>query len=556
MTQSAASVGPGSGPPAQLLLFAAPLLREGLARLLGGDPPGYRVATSPAELEGAPQLVIWSLEGPLQPLALLEELERLEQRWLPAPLLLLLPADPGCRGDWLLQLSAAGLLQQPDAEELLAAVDTLLAGGRVVKLRDADPAGSGAAYGGGPMGLGQWLLVSGLQQIDADLVLCRRLLDPPPANPLLQLILEGRQRELRLARRLLLWLWGPISLAWSNPLEAAPPPPPPRSPAGGSTAITLRQRTAEGVWQAIRERLRQASDGPLVRRQAGALFALEGLSPERRRDLLLALLEQLDRLLRRMREERLRGAELNEHWARLQPELRRQALREMAGAYVQLPLQGSLLPVADTLTRSGSWDLDDPELPPSQPMLAALLSAQPLLVDGRLLAPDEPQALLHLEVLVANWLIRTAEAISAEVLACCGEWPELRRYLLVQELLATRSLERLRNQLNAQQRWSEWFERPVQLYESRRLLYHLREGTIEPLLLTEPRDEELRRLGWLQQGVTLALEARDALAPQLRAFLRRLGDLIVVVLTQVIGRAIGLVGRGILQGMGRGVSRG
>jgi hypothetical protein len=37
---------------------------------------------------------------------------------------------------------------------------------------------------------------------------------------------------------------------------------------------------------------------------------------------------------------------------------------------------------------------------------------------------------------------------------------------------------------------------------------------------------------------------------------RRLGDLLVVVLTQVIGRAIGLVGRGILQGLGRSVSRG
>ena len=51
------------------------------------------------------------------------------------------------------------------------------------------------------------------------------------------------------------------------------------------------------------------------------------------------------------------------------------------------------------------------------------------------------------------------------------------------------------------------------------------------------------------------LEARDALAPQLRSLLRRLGDLLVVVLTQVIGRAIGLVGKGILQGMGRSVSR-
>ncbi|MBU6353317.1 MAG: DUF3685 domain-containing protein, partial [Cyanobacteria bacterium REEB498] len=61
---------------------------------------------------------------------------------------------------------------------------------------------------------------------------------------------------------------------------------------------------------------------------------------------------------------------------------------------------------------------------------------------------------------------------------------------------------------------------------------------------------------WGQQLVTLALEARDALAPQLQAALRQLGDLVVVVLTQVIGRAIGLVGRGVMQGLGRSVSRG
>jgi hypothetical protein len=74
--------------------------------------------------------------------------------------------------------------------------------------------------------------------------------------------------------------------------------------------------------------------------------------------------------------------------------------------------------------------------------------------------------------------------------------------------------------------------------------------------VTELRDRELRNLPWPQQLVTLALEARDALAPQLQSLLQSLGDLIVVVLTQVIGRAIGLVGRGIAQGMGRSVGRG
>ncbi|WP_259739147.1 DUF3685 domain-containing protein [Synechococcus sp. CS-205] len=563
MTQPLPAQGPGGQLGAQVLLLAQPLLRQGLRRLLEEASPPCRVASGPSELDGAPQLVIWSLEAPIHPDNLLLELQRLEQRWLPAPLLLLLPAQPGCSPEWLLQLPAAGLLQQPEPEALLGAVSTLLGGGRVVAVGDgsdtmANPRAEGA-WGAGTMGLGQWLLISGLQQIDRELEVCRGLLDPPPTNLLLQLILEGRRRELHAARQLVIWLWGPVSMAWSAtgvPLELEAPTREPRPPSSGSTAITLRQRTAVAVWEAIHQRLGQASQGQLLRQGSSELFALEGLSPERRRDLFLALLTQLDQLLRELRQEHLRGDDLQQRWQALQPNLRRQALRQMAGPYVQLPQQGALLPVAETLTSEGSFDLDDPELPSSQPMLAALLSAQPLLVDGRLLAPDEPQALLYLEALVSNWLIRSAERISADVLASCGDWPELRRYLLVEELIATRSLERLRNQLNAQQRWSEWFEKPVQLYESQRLLYRLEEGgTIRPLLLTEPRDEELRQLGWLQQSVTLALEARDALAPQLRALLQRVGDLVVVVLTQVIGRAIGLVGRGILQGLGRSISR-
>jgi hypothetical protein len=176
-------------------------------------------------------------------------------------------------------------------------------------------------------------------------------------------------------------------------------------------------------------------------------------------------------VITRLRHEGLRGDELVERFQQLQPELRRLALRDMAGAYVQLPQEGSLLPVAITLAEAGDFELDDPELPSPLPMLMALVQAQPMLVNGRLLAPDEPPALLQLEALISNWLIRTAELISAELLACCSTWPELRRYLLSDELLATRNLERLRNQLNTQQRWSGWFERPIQLYESRRLLY-------------------------------------------------------------------------------------
>ncbi|MEI6030437.1 MAG: DUF3685 domain-containing protein [Synechococcaceae cyanobacterium ELA739] len=534
----------------QLLVFAEPLQRDGLLVWLAAADQGWITLTSADELKGAPQLVLWSLKGSPAPQQLSAELEQLQERWQPAPLLLLLPQGHPYSRDFLLQLPLQGLLEAPDAAGLRQAVATLLGGGRVVEIGEGQTA---EVVNDGALGLGQWLLISGLHQIDAEIRLCRRLLDPPPATWLAELLLLGRLRELTAARQLLLWLWGPMGVAWPGSAASRPEPGAP-APSRG-VAITLRQRTADGLWQALRERLNQSAEAPASRGSA-QLLALDGLQPDRRRDLLLALVEQFEQLRQRLQQDGLGGEVLLRRWQDLQPELRRQALRRMAGTYVQLPWQGNLRPVASTLMEASELSILDGDLPDPVPMLGTLIQARPLLVEGRLLAPDEPQALLYLELLLNNWLVRSAELISAEVLAVCADWPELRRYLLRPELLATRSLERLRNQLNARQRWSTWFERPIQVYESRRPLYRLEQGAIETVDLLEPRDQELRQLGWLQQGVTLALESRDALAPQLRSLVRGLGALLVMLLTQVVGRAIGLIGRGILQGMGRSVGRG
>jgi hypothetical protein len=557
-----------------LLLFADRLQQAGLRSWLEAADSGWQVIGDPASLDGAPKLVLWSLSSRIEPTALESELRLMMERWQPAPVLLLLPRGHGYSSSFLLQLGATGLLEDPQTSALIESVRVLLAGGRVLDLAAPTGMAEPSPPAGPVLGLGGWLLLSGLQQIDAELRLCQRLLDPPPTSPLSLLLLRGRQRELSCARSLLLWLWGPLQMAWPESPATVPGPTPPASAgvtgsagtASGALAITLRQRSADGLWDALRQRLeQQASRAPDNR--SGQLLALDGLAPERRRDLLLALLEQFAQLRDRLRHaladapaprsgapsppaERLLQA-----WRTLQPDLRREALRQLAGTYVQLPREGVLTPVAERLMAVSDLSEAEPELPDPEAMLTALVQATPLLVEGRLLPPDEPQALLYLELLLANWLIRNAERISAEVLAACADWPELRRYLLRADLLSTRNLERLRNQLNAQQRWSSWVVRPIQIYESRRPLYQLQSGAIACIDLSEPRDRELRQLGPLQQLVTLALETRDALAPQLHALVRGLGDLLVVLLTQVVGRAIGLVGRGILQGMGRGVSR-
>ena len=532
----------------EILLFAPDLLGESLAAEIPTDERPLQVRLSADQLQGHPSLVIWSLPTEPQPLILQREILQLQQRWTPAPILLLLPAD--FRGDPqdLLALNCDGILQDADLEALRSAVQTLLNGGRVLNFK---PRTAHASSNDQPLSMGQWLLVSGLQQIGRDLQVIEALLDPPPEHLVMRLMLEGRCRELRSARNLLLWLWGPLhtGLAEAVPLRDQ----------NNTLQLTLNDRQPTAVWKAIQERLEGAVSSGLGN-GTGQLLAIEGLHPERRRDLLLALLQQLHEVLQRLRGDQLVSTRdqkaLSARWQSLQTEVRQQALRSVAGNYVRLPQGESLVAVADQLVHRSDLRQSDDELPDPQTMLASLVLDQPVLVDGQLLPSDDPRALLQLETLISNWLVRTAELIGSELLGICGEWPELRRYLLQQDLISTRELERLRNQLNSQSRWQDWIERPIRLYESRRLLFSLKTGRIEPLLLTEPRDEELRRLRWWQQQVALIVEARDAIAPQVQALVKRLGDLMVVLLTQVVGRAIGLIGRGIAQGMGRSLGRG
>ena len=531
-----------------MLLLAPEPFGESLALQLTSRMSGWNVVLKAEQLKGAPKMVIWSIDALLSLPALQQEVRRLQERWQPAPLLLLLPESFTASRDQLLALGAEGLLQSGGVEQLTDAIETMLSGGRVIQLQAS--ASQPSQTISPAMGLGQWLLVSGLQQISNDLQVIEAMLKPPPKEGLLRFLLEGRCRELHQARALLLWLWGPLQMGLADavPLKGASRL---SSDDHDSTSITLRQRNAAAVWDSIHDRLADAVQAGLSN-ATGRLLAIEALQPERRRELLLALLQQLDQLLARLRRDELDP----DCWNDLQPELRRQALTSMAGSYVRIPRNGALLSVATVLLEDAEFTDEDDDLPDPIGMLAPLLADQPMLVNGQLLPADDPRALLQLETLVSNWLVRTAELIGAELLEACGSWPELRRYLLGERLLATRELDRVRNQLNSQLRWADWIERPIQLYESRRLLFELRGGRIEPRLLTEPRDEELNQLGWWQRQVALLLETRDALAPQVQAVIQRLGDLAVVLLTQVLGRAIGLIGRGIAQGMGRGLGRG
>ena len=94
------------------------------------------------------------------------------------------------------------------------------------------------------------------------------------------------------------------------------------------------------------------------------------------------------------------------------------------------------------------------------------------------------------------------------------------------------------------------------MYESKRLYYTVKNNIVEKIIIIEPRDEELRKLDWAQRQIAFIIELRDALAPQVQSIIQYIGDLIVLILTKLVGRSIWLVGRGIAHGMGKNLSKG
>ncbi len=496
-------------------------------------------------------LVIWLLAEVLPPAALHHELQLWQVQRGKIPMLLVLPTGHRYEREWLLQLPVDGLLDQPSAKEINEALAVLSSGGRVVQLQELAADDRTAASAVGTKGLGHWLFSSGSKQIDQECFALEQELNNPSVRGLKRMLIQGRLRELGMARELLGVIWGQPQQHESEPATATSitRQPPER------LEIVLANRQGVTVLETVEDRLARAVGAIEALEGHGALMALEALNPNRRRQLFEALLDEFRLLSERLKQQ---AAEVGTEqsmalWHSQQPLLRQRALQHLVGAYTQMPRDGELVPIADALLASTNLTPEDPELADLLPSLMALIEGRPLLIDGNLLAADEPAALLHLQQLMSNWLVRNAELISRELLNSCSSWPELRRSMLMPELLSTRQLDRQRNRINSFDRWQILVERPMAIYESRRLLYDIGNGQLEQSMVRELRDGELRQLSWWQQVVTLLLETRDALAPQVELLINRLGSLTVLLLTRVLGRAIGLIGRGVLQGLGRGL---
>ena len=161
---------------------------------------------------------------------------------------------------------------------------------------------------------------------------------------------------------------------------------------------------------------------------------------------------------------------------------------------------------------------------------------------------EEQEKILH------NLLIQVANAITSLILNYFSNNEEIKARLYNLETVSSREVAKFRNRLAWEYRKQQYWGEPKDIFESQYRLFFFNDKGIDASVIYSPRQQELNSLRGIKWSVTILLEIRDATSPLLRSLVGKLGKALVYILTQVIGRGIGLVGKGILQGVGNSLT--
>ena len=179
-----------------------------------------------------------------------------------------------------------------------------------------------------------------------------------------------------------------------------------------------------------------------------------------------------------------------------------------------------------------------------------LLGKPDLVVDNTIYQTDAPEAIARIEFLLHNLIIHLANGVVQTILNNFYDLEIFKYRLYKAEYRSDRALARFRNQLSWKYRQEYYFTHPQNIFESRHRLLVLSGGAIRTTYVYAPRQVELEQLTGIPWFSTMVIEVRDAIAPLVRKFVALAGSGVVFVLTQVIGKGLGLIGKGIIQGIG------
>jgi len=388
---------------------------------------------------------------------------------------------------------------------------------------------------------------SSLRQIDANLADVRSQL-AGNSSGFDRAILQGQQRELKVARWLVnrvLLRGKDIPVDLSVPLQLTSLLDPALPPT--QTTLPLRSYLFDSIASKLEHDLQNLTSIPLE---------IDILKAAKKRELLKLIVQDLERILSDLIAAEITPIQLQSRLPQVMRDLWQIVVTNFFGRYFALSVNEStqisehdIVPVILKETAIVQAEVLD-KIPLVTELFAHILFRSPLEIDNTSYAVGTSEAMLRSKALLENLIIEVANAVIQPLLNNFANVELIKQKFYNYNLITTREIERFRNDLSWKYRRSRYFDEPKAIFESQFPLLVLNELGITKIDVYAPRTQELKQLSGIRFIVTLVLELQDALAPRLRSTVAFLGSGFVYVLTEIIGRGLGLIARGILQGIG------
>ncbi|MEH2354211.1 DUF3685 domain-containing protein [Nostoc sp.] len=395
------------------------------------------------------------------------------------------------------------------------------------------------------------LRLSGIANIDATLAVVTAQLQVPGLPVLDRAILAGQRRELLAAR----WLLNRLLFLPQErqeeqiPLADEPPVTPSLSIQQRQTLSpllspgTLQSALFTSCVTKLQFPLINVTDIPLE---------IDIFREDKKRELLYLILQKLAEQLDELRASQIEINQLYELKNTLVRDLWQVAIIDFFGKFSRIKVANRNIEIVKLLL--GNTEVVQREILQKIPLFCELYSyllfQTELNIDNSSYPVVSAEAKSQALMLLENLLIQVANGVVQPLLNYLADVEEIKQNFYGRQLISTREIERFRNDLSWKYRLKNYINEPKAVFESRYELFVIAPRGIANTSVYAPRNQELVKLSNIPLVVTLLLEFSDAIAPRLKSLLAVFGSGIVFILTQIVGRGLGLIGRGILQGIG------
>ncbi len=279
---------------------------------------------------------------------------------------------------------------------------------------------------------------------------------------------------------------------------------------------------------------------------------LDILITEKRQELLILILNQFQNLLTELNSLNVTPEQLPDDTSLMLVEIWQASTMAFFGKYCSPKGDFKINQIQEILNNYKTLIQTEAlsKIPFTQELLHYLLFSENLIIDQVSYRAKSPEAEGRAEIYLQNLIIQVANGVMIFILNYFSDNEEIKQVLYSEKMLSSREIAKFRNNLAWRYQFTKYWQEPQYIFESQYPLFYLTSPGINTTNIYSPRQLELSQLQGLPLATTIFLELRDALSPRLRSLVKFLGNGFVFLLTQVIGRAIGLVVRGILQGVG------